>query len=465
MSATDQRDVRSLHKRTAVRTAVFYVILSGLWIYFSDTLLAWLFTDPAQLTQAQTFKGLFFVVVTAILLYLYLSYCLQVQRNFEEAIEEEQDKAQQDVWERFKQLSTLFDSMNAVVYVADFSTYELLYVNRFAEEFFGQDWRGRRCYHYLQEGINHPCDFCTNSRLTINGEPGDPVVWEFLNTKNNRWYECFDNAIRWTDGRLVRLEVALDITERKELEKIKDDLLSTMSHEMRTPLTAISGFAELLLNEPEFPEQQRRHVEIIYNEAEKLAELINRFLDVRRLKFDRTRVNYEHLPVLNILEKAKKSCRDCKAHHHIKIECQTDVQVYGNRQELTQVITQLLENACRYSPEGGEISLSARSSDRETSIRVADQGLGIPKHELESIFNPFHRLDTGNSRSTGGVGLGLGLAKEIVILHGGQIKIESTPNKGSTFTVLLPQPVIRDNTLPNGRENNLGANTSGTRQS
>ena len=217
MSATDQRDVRSLHKRTAVRTAVFYVILAGLWIYFSDTLLAWFFTDPAQLTQAQTFKGLFFVVVTAILLYLYLSYCLQVQRNFEEAIEGEQDKAQRDVWERFKQLSTLFDSMNAVVYVADFSTYELLYVNRFAEEFFGQDWSGRRCYHYLQEDINHPCDFCTNSRLTINGEPGDPVVWEFLNTKNNRWYECFDNAIRWTDGRLVRLEVAQDITERKEL--------------------------------------------------------------------------------------------------------------------------------------------------------------------------------------------------------------------------------------------------------
>ena len=447
MSATDQQDTRTLHKRTAVRTVVFYVILAGLWIYFSDTLLAWFFSDPAQLTQAQTFKGWFFVAVTAILLYLYLDYCLQVQRNYEEALEEEQDKAQLDIRERFKQLSTLFDSMNAVVYVADFSTYELLYVNRFAEEFFGQDWRGRKCYHHLQEDINLPCDFCTNSQLIIDGEPGDPVVWEFLNTKNKRWYECFDNAIRWTDGRLVRLEVAQDITERKELEKIKDDLLSTMSHEMRTPLTAISGFAELLLNEPEIPEQQMRHIEIIYNEAEKLTELINRFLDVRRLKTDRTRINYEYLPVLDLLEKAKERCRDCKAHHLIQIECQADTQVYGNRQELTQVITQLLENACRYSPKGGEISLTAQSIADGTSISITDSGIGIPEHELESIFKPFHRIDTGNRRSTGGVGLGLALTKEVIALHGGEINVKSTPDQGRAFTILLPKPIDRDNTL------------------
>ncbi|GEM_PF-1634934 len=447
MFATDQRDLRTPRKHTAVRTVVFYVIFASLWIYFSDTLLAWFLSDPDQLTQAQTFKNGFFVAVTATLLYLYLSHCLQVQRNCEEAIEEEQDKTQQDIRERFKQLSTLFDSMNAVVYVADFTTYELLYVNQFTEQFFGQDWRGRKCYQYLQEGINHPCDFCTNSQLIINGEPGNPVVWEFLNTKNNRWYECIDNAIRWTDGRLVRLEVAQDITERKELEKIKDDLLSTMSHEMRTPLTAISGFAELLLNEPEVPEQQRRHVEIIYNEAEKLTELINRFLDVRRLKFDRARINYEYLSVLDLMEKAKNGCRDCKAHHHIKIECQADIQVYGNRQELTQAITQLLENACRYSPESGRISLTAQSSNRETSICVADQGLGIPKHELESIFNPFHRIDTGNTRSTGGVGLGLCLAKEVVTLHGGKMQVESISGQGSTFTIVLPKPVDRNNTL------------------
>lgn len=446
MSATDQQDKKVLHRRTATRTVILYVIFAGLWIYFSDTLLAWFFSDPAQLTQAQTFKGWFFVAVTAALLYLYLSYCLQVQRNCETELEEEQNKSQQDIQNSFRQLNTLFDSMNAVVYVADLSTFELLYLNRCATEFFGQDWQGKKCYHHLQEGIDQPCDFCTNSQLVINGEPGDPITWEFLNTKNNRWYECFDKAIRWTDGRLVRLEVALDITERKELEQIKDDLLSSMSHEMRTPLTAISGFSELLINEPEVPEQHRRYIEIIHKESEKLTDLINRFLDVRRLKTNRARVNYEHLSVQALLEKAKKNCRNCKPHHDIRFKCQADSQVYGNSQELTQVITQILENACLYSPKGGKISLTAETSDHETSIRVTDQGIGIPQQELDAIFNPFHRLDTGNSRSTGGVGLGLSVAREIVTLHGGQIQVESTPGQGSIFTVLLPQPIDRDKT-------------------
>ncbi len=108
---------------------------------------------------------------------------------------------------------------------------------------------------------------------------------------------------------------------------------------------------------------------------------------------------------------------------------------------------QLLENACRYSPKGGEISLTAQSNAGETSIRITDPGIGIPEHELESIFNPFHRIDTGNRRSTGGVGLGLSLTKEVIALHGGEINVESTPGQGSTFTILLPKPIDRDNTL------------------
>jgi signal transduction histidine kinase len=432
------------------------MVFAGLWIYFSDRLLAWFFSDPVQLTQAQTLKGWLYVAVTASLLYFYLSHCLQKLKNHEQAFEEERNKSQQETLDRFDQLSLLFDSMNAVVYVSDLATYELLYVNRFAARTFGQEWRGRKCYHYLQEGIGQPCEFCTNSQLLKENEPGDPVTWEFLNTKNQHWYECYDKAIRWTDGRIARLEVAFDITERKELEKIKDSLLSSMSHEMRTPLTAISGFAELLLNEPAIPEPQRHHIGIIYKEADKLAELINRFLDVRRLKFDKSRINYERLPVQDLLEKAQKNCRDCKEHHKIQIYCQTETQVYGNRKELTQVLTQLLENACRYSPVGGAISLTALTNDtRETLISVTDQGIGIPQHELESIFDPFHRLDIGDSRSTGGVGLGLCVARDIITLHGGRIQVESAPGQGSTFTILLPQPVDRE--IP------LHGETAGTR--
>lgn len=438
MHKTDLRDRHTLHRHTAARTVIYYIIFACLWIYLSDTILVWIFKDPELLTRAQTIKGWLFVVVTASLLFAYLSHCLQSLRNREEVLEQEREKAQRDMQDRFEQLNTLFDSMNAVVYVSDLTTHDLLYVNRFAADYFGEDWRGQKCYHYLQEGIESPCDFCTNNQLLNNGEPGVPVIWEFHNTKTLRWYECFDKAIRWTDGRLVRLEVALDITERKELEKVKDDLLSSMSHEMRTPLTAISGFAELLISEREVPEQHKRHLEIIYREADKLADLIDRFLDIRRLKINRSRINYEELSVDSLLTKAKESCRDKKEHNDISIECQPGLLVYGNRKELTQVITQLLDNACRYSPDPGQITLVATRDARETSICVTDHGIGIPQHELESIFDPFYRLDTGDCRSTGGVGLGLCVTKDIVALHGGRMEVESTLGEGSSFTVLLP---------------------------
>ena len=145
------------------------------------------------------------------------------------------------------------------------------------------------------------------------------------------------------------------------------------------------------------------------------------------------------LIVWNRLEKIQANTRDCKKHHVIQINCQTETAVYGNHKELSQVITQLLENACRYSPQGGNINLTAQCNEREVSICVTDQGIGIPEHELKSIFSPFHRLDTGDTRETGGVGLGLCLAREIVILHGGTINAESTVGEGSSFTVLLPR--------------------------
>ncbi len=439
MPTANHHDRHFLHTRTAVKTVIFYAVIACLWIYFSDTILSLFIKDAHRLTQAQTVKGIVYVVVTALLLYLYLTHCLQSLRVREEEIEAEKEQAQREAQQRLNQLNTLFDSMNAIVYVADLETYELLYVNKYAAEHFGRDWHNRKCYHYLQSGQDRPCVFCTNPQLTVNGEAGEPVVWEFLNTKNNRWYDCFDKAIRWTDGRLVRLEVALDVTERKELEKIKDDLLSSMSHEMRTPLTAISGFTELLLNEPGLPEEQSRHLEIIYREAEKLNELVNRFLDVRRLKVDRSRVNYEQLNVAELLHNARKNCRDCKEQHDILFACPNDVRVYGNRKELVQVFKQVLDNACLYSPGGGLIKVTVEPSEDQVAISFTDSGIGIPEHEHESIFEPFHRLDVGDTRKTGGVGLGLSVAREIVSLHGGSIMLESQPGHGSTFCIKLPQ--------------------------
>lgn len=407
---------------TALKVAVVYIIAAGLWIVCSDYLLATLSHSASELSHWQTVKGWSFVLATGALLFLYLKRSLRRQ------------------YEAFNELTTLFDSMPAVVYVADLHNDDLLFVNRFACEQFGAQWRNRKCYDYLQQGQQQPCDFCTNRQLLRDGQPGPPVIWEFRNTTNGRWYQCLDKAVRWPDGRLVRMEIALDITERKELERTKEELLSAVSHEMRTPLTAIAGFSELLLDEPTLAEPVRRHVETIFRESEKMQELVQTFLEVRRLKTDQTRIDYETLEVRKLLEQAGINNRECTSRHCLAIDCPGELTVFGNRRELAQIFRQLLSNACRFSPNGGEVSLTGRAAGRFVEISIADQGVGIPLEERERIFEPFHRLDIGDRRRVRGIGLGLAMVREIVTLHGGTIEVDSTPGAGSRFLVTLPAP-------------------------
>lgn len=407
---------------TACKVALVYIAVAGLWISFSDRILAQLFQDAGELSHWQTAKGWLFVVLTGGLLFAYLCRCLRRQH------------------EAFDELTLLFDSVPAVVYVADMQSYELLYVNGFAGERFGAQWHQRKCHDYFQQGQQQPCGFCSNPLLLRNGQAGPPVTWEFRNTRDGRWYQCLDKAVRWPDGRLVRMEIALDITERKELERTKDELLATVSHEMRTPLTAITGFSELLLEEKSLSEPVRHHVETIFREAEKMQELIQTFLEVRRLKTDQARIDYETIAVRGILEKAAVSNRECSSKHALDIDCPKELTVIGNRRELLQVFKQLAANACRFSPEGGRIQLQGRTDGDTVEITIIDQGIGIPLEDQERIFEPFHRLDIGDRRRVRGIGLGLAMVREIINLHGGTIRVTSAPGEGSRFLVTLPKP-------------------------
>jgi signal transduction histidine kinase len=406
---------------TACKVAVVYMVVAGLWIAFSDRILAQLVADATQLSHWQTAKGWLFVAMTGGLLFAYLYRTLRRQH------------------EAFDELTMLFDSVPAVIYVADMQSHDLLYVNGFAGKRFGTQWQGKKCYDYLQQEQRQSCDFCSNPLLLRDGQPGPAVTWEFRNTRDNRWYQCLDKAVRWTDGRLVRMEIALDITERKELEQTKDELLSAVSHEMRTPLTAIVGFTELLLEEPALPQPVRQHVETIFREAEKMQDLVQTFLEVRRLKTDRARIGYEPIAVIGLLQQAAASNQECTERHTMQIECPESLAVIGNRRELSQVFRQLTANACRFSPQGGTVLLRGVEDGDNVQVIVADQGIGIPTEELERIFEPFHRLDTGDRRRVRGIGLGLSLVREVVTLHGGSIQVESSPGQGSRFLVTLPR--------------------------
>ena len=127
-------------------------------------------------------------------------------------------QAEKALSDQFLQITTIFDALDAIVYVADMETYELLYVNAAVEKYFGKDCIGAKCFEKLQKNLNDPCEFCTNEKLVIDGIIQPPCVWEFQNTVTKTWYQCIDRAIRWTDGRLVRLEIAIDVSKRKQNE-------------------------------------------------------------------------------------------------------------------------------------------------------------------------------------------------------------------------------------------------------
>jgi len=341
---------------------------------------------------------------------------------------------------RFDEIRTIFDTLHAVVYVADLEDYRLLYLNRRGAALFGEEWQNKTCYEVLQSGIKDPpCNFCTNAILSGHELNDPPHEWEFLNTVNQRWYQCTDKVIRWTDGRKVRLEIAIDITERKEMERMKEEFLAAVSHEMRTPLTAILGFAEYLLENPSTPEERLSFLTTLHQEGERLNTLIDNFLELQRLQAKKSDYQFVPLPVAELYEKTLGHFTYTAPTHHFVIACPKGLPpVPGDRQGLEQLLENLVSNAVKYSPKGGIITLGAHREGSEIILWVRDRGIGIPPGEEDRIFERFYRVDRSNRREIAGTGLGLALVKEIAAAHEGRVWLERPPGGGSTFFVALP---------------------------
>lgn len=340
---------------------------------------------------------------------------------------------------QFAQFKTIFDAMNAVVYVVDMKTYEVLYMNQYAAALFGADWKNNLCYRMFQENQSGPCAFCTNSQLVKDGEPAGAMTSEQWNSRSGRWYQWTERAIEWTDGRLVRLQIAVDITDIKEMEKLKDEMISAVSHEMRTPLTAMLGFTEFLLENEIEREKMQGILKTIHKETERLNDLIGNFLDMQRLKGQGGVSSMEMVSVADILQQGCKLFTINKGMHRVTVDCAPDLPaVRGDSEKLHQVMVNLLSNACKYSPPGSAVVVGASLSEDQIVITVKDEGIGVPAEMREKIFEKFFRVDNSDRRLVGGTGLGLALVKDIINAHGGRIWIENRVPKGSAFYISLP---------------------------
>ena len=230
-----------------------------------------------------------------------------------------------------------------------------------------------------------------------------------------------------------------DITTHKEAEQLKDELVSTVSHELRTPLASLRGFSELILERTFSPEKQYEFIAIIHQEAIRLTNLINDFLDLQRIHSARQRYEFAKIALEPILREQVQLFSTEKSLHTFRMSFGPALpSVRADADRLRQVLGNLLSNAIKFSPHGGVISLKTLQEGEEVKVKIIDQGVGIPREALPKLFSKFFRAENADTRKIGGTGLGLALVKEIIEAHGGYVGVESVLGRGSTFSFTLP---------------------------
>jgi len=351
----------------------------------------------------------------------------------------ERKRAEEALQAQLTQVSTIFDSIKAVVYVADMNSNELLYLNKHGRLLFGNDWLGKNCYQLFSLEQTDVSTIPTPERLVKDGKPQPPTEWEFWDPASDRWYQCIDRAIRWSDDRFARMVIAFDITDHKEMERTKDEMISAVSHEMRTPLTAMLGYSEFMLHGDISSDQQKQYLRTLYTETERLYELVDNFLYLQRRSAQKSSQHFGLVHIEPLIRETTALFGPASPKHRLTVSAPSDLPpVRGDFEELHRVFNNLVSNAIKYSPEGGDVSVEACKDAETIIITVRDEGIGIPTRYREKIFERFFRVDNTDSRLFGGIGLGLSLVKEIIDAHGGRIWVESTPGKGSSFFVALP---------------------------
>ncbi|MAT66171.1 MAG: PAS domain-containing sensor histidine kinase [Gammaproteobacteria bacterium] len=248
-------------------------------------------------------------------------------------------------------------------------------------------------------------------------------------------------------GKSQRLLIARDITRMQRLEQMRRDFVANVSHELRTPLTVVAGYLETLEEECRGKDEGMRHmIEVMQQQSERMRRIVEDLLMLARLETERVNDNPEPVSVPSMLASICDDARRLSAEegHRIELEAESGLWLKGNDGELRSLFSNIVFNAVRYTPGGGDIRIRWYSDERGAVFEVKDTGIGIAPHHLARLTERFYRVDVGRSRSRGGTGLGLAIVKHVLLRHGGRLEIESQIGEGSTFRAILPpQRLVR----------------------
>lgn len=334
----------------------------------------------------------------------------------------------------YEELFTILSQLGAFVYVSDMDNYSIIAVNRFIEDAFGKDLIGKKCYERLQNNPEGPCSFCTNRYLLKDGVPTGPYTWKNRNPVTGNWYQCIDRAIHWPDGKIVRMEVAFDVTEletaRAKLEEARrmlelfNDLLV---HDVSNYAGVARSYLELLRDAPETAQKNREDmIRTALVQMRRIEELIDRVSKLNRAQtLGQSAMDVRDLA--SILEEVVADQRDAPASSAVEIRTEYARGVHFVRlgEFGRDIFLNLLSNAVKYGEGKPVIILISDSTlQRRPAWKVSftDQGKGIPPEKRLQLFRRFERLDSLSKLK--GIGLGLTLVRSLTDIYGGEVLVE-----------------------------------------
>jgi two-component system phosphate regulon sensor histidine kinase PhoR len=233
-----------------------------------------------------------------------------------------------------------------------------------------------------------------------------------------------------------------DVTELKHLERIRTDFVANASHELKTPITAIRGLSETVVGDPDVDKETLvRFMERIHAQSIRLSQLISDLMTISRLEADQGAADFTRISMNELIGRALLAADAALQHKKHALHTSfptTPVQVFGDRQNLNQLVDNLVDNAIKYTPEGGQIWVRLSQEGNDMLLEVQDSGIGISQQYQERVFERFYRVDKARSQSLGGTGLGLSIVRNIAERHGGKVSVVSQPGNGSTFSFRMP---------------------------
>jgi len=272
------------------------------------------------------------------------------------------------------------------------------------------------------------------------------LIYHYYRSKEEAILEVIVSPFRDQSGALNGVVAVMhDISHIRKLEKIRTEFVDNVSHELKTPVTAIKGFTETLLDGAMYQQDTcREFIEIIDNETARISRLIHDLLDLSKIESKQMQIKTNPVDINEIVRDtaAKLGGQIDSSGLELKLSLPgKPVITKANSDMIDQELINLIDNAIKYTHTDGRIEIEVSEDDQNAVIRVRDNGIGIPARDLDRIFERFYRVDKTRSRAMGGTGLGLSIVKHIVDLHGGTVGVQSTPGVGSEFFFTLPKPI------------------------